>query len=159
MTSRPNTTGLLGLTLLSLLGACAGPRTNPGGPPSDFAVSVAVYGGREEGASGWYVIDADGTLRAALGERGKTSAVPPTVRTLSHDELVQVWSLVGEAGVLGNQPPGPIVSDEIVLEEGDHGAIVYAAGGGRRRSVRLDGAQPPVAALVTRLRELSWATP
>jgi len=63
--------------------------------PADFTLGVVVFG--EEGArdvslrSARYIVDADGNLRASVGNGSDSGTFPKITRRLSSDDLDRIW--------------------------------------------------------------------
>jgi hypothetical protein len=141
-----------------VLAGCAGtPR--PADLPDDFAVSVS-FSGTPDGpcAPAWFLVEPDGSLRAAQGERRATSPLPPAVRVLRRGEVREVWTLTSRLGVLGGAPPGEPAGDDLLPPPGVSVAVVSVAAEGRRRTVRVIDPQAngEFSALAGRLRALAW---
>lgn len=148
--------------------------------PPDFALSIVVpTAAMARGISpAWYIVEPDGTLRAALGEPVDRSPVPPRVRMLTPGERARVWAAVRRAGWLPSPGDAAMDRDAAVVEvsapisEGEPAepaqpaqpaataplARVYlAAAGGRWNGVA--PATPDEAGLadvVRTLRSLAW---
>jgi hypothetical protein len=112
--------------------------------PRDAAISISKTG--DDAA--WFIVESDGSLRASLGERTRTSPSPPLVRVLSASEWEALWSdsLAAQTEVresAASGAPGPVRAE-------------FRSGG---RVAWGDGvaAGPGVDALWSRLRALSWA--
>ncbi len=143
--------GLLGAgtAFLPGLGGCSATPRFPGQAPADFTLSVCLQG---TPSPGWFVLDPDGTLRGAEGERLVTSPVPPIVRTLTDAQRESVYESLVRSGIPGD-PALPVVSDG---PSDVPGAVVfYGAGGGRRCVLVTDTSR--LEPIVTNLRGLCWA--
>jgi len=156
------------LTFLALvlgLCACGSPRRTGAIPvaPADFSLSVTLVGGGAAAGStsanpllqpAWYVLDPDGTLRAALGDRTPGSPVPPIVRQLNRDEVESVWRGVCESGLSDAMKGREDVSDWQLPSPGN--TAIFLGADMSRRAVVFDSAAPEVAPVVERLRSLAW---
>jgi hypothetical protein len=122
--------------------------------PPDFAVSVMVLlpGNRRDAGMpawltpAWYVVEADGNLRASEGVRAPGAMIPPLVGSLRHEEIAELWSTI-RAGGLGAGRDADLTSSvslvEGVLEVPPTGvlrptAAVYVSSSGRRRGYLVD---------------------
>lgn len=122
--------------------------------PPDFAISVTLLtpgGVRDQNAPpwltpAWYVVEADGQLRAREGVRLPASPMPPLVRQLRHEEVSQLWSTV-RAGGLTSENEAELteaVSVALGVSELPRGGVVrataalYISSGGRRRGYLVD---------------------
>jgi hypothetical protein len=120
-------------------GCAGGPRTGDPLPP-DFTCEVTIApGGRLH--AGWYIVEADGVLRAALGTRGRRSPAPLPVRALTDEELEEVWRLA-QVLVEPGEPNRP----------GTVEVFVGAEGRGSRRNVP----EAEAASLAALLSRLAW---
>jgi len=154
---------MLLVLLSSVLAACAGARARPDARhlPDDFSLSVAVQpgGGREPA---WYVIEPDGTLRAAIGARRPDSPRPAGVRTLTRDQVRGVWELACAAGLAGEHHGEGKVSTTLPGSPAG-AAVVEVASAGKRRTVAApapsDASGAGLSKLLERLRELAWIEP
>lgn len=134
--------------------------------PPDFAVSLTVMlpgKGHEAGAPAWlvpawYVVEADGNLRAAEGVRTAASTLPPLVRPLRHGEVAELWSTI-RAGGLGAGREAD-VSNAVSVVQGvpetlaggvvRPTGVVYVSSSGRRRGYLVDLSGKDAAAARTR---------
>lgn len=115
----------------------AGGRTSC---PDDFAMSLYV----PSSEPAWYVLDADGTLRAATGLRSESSALPPPVRSLTPRQVQNLWRTARN------------VKSKVVATEPS--AELWIAGHGRRRMLHLPADDATIAGLTRSLRDLAWAS-
>ena len=119
--------------------------------PPDFALSLAVLVPGGVGASvevmpAWYLVEADGHLRASSGDRHPNSPLPPFQRQLSHDEVARLWSTIRAAGLApgdrARQGESPAVvagvSDEPSGPLERPTASLYVCAGGDRRGYQID---------------------
>jgi hypothetical protein len=139
----------------------------PASRPADFTLAVTVHSpaGARQGAlprslkAGRYVVEPDGSLRAALGERA--AAYPGLTRQLTPEQTDQVWRLVRESGLLDPANPAR-VDDPAGVSPAERGmAVIYVSFEGSRRTLRvpLDRLGPNALAaerVVDRLAELGW---
>ncbi len=144
------------------LGACAATGHSTGSElvPRDFAVSVMIAHPTADLEPAWYVLEADGTLRAALGAPAPQSPIPPRVRTLTPGARAAVWRAVQEAAWIPDAKPAgadPAADDAGAIEL----AEVYVAANGGRWSGRV--VEPPnspgsqhLANVIRELRQLAW---
>jgi hypothetical protein len=168
----------LAFTLLagacSLVGACASRPAQTGsgeaGMPADFAIAIAVPPGLEVESAGrrspltrpaYYMLDADGVLRASLGPPRFDSPPPPRVRTLSREQVESVWRGLEGAGVLSPASVGDPVGDASQGVADRAGVGVWWSARGRRRSLLLapradSAASVAIARTIDRLRGLAW---
>ncbi|MDX2130767.1 MAG: hypothetical protein SFY69_01785 [Planctomycetota bacterium] len=143
------------LVALLVAGSCAAPPRPAGTPPPDFALGLSVRGAAGTAlAPAWYIVEADGTLRAGLGVRHERTPAPGLVRVLRPDERAEVWRL---AAAIDADAPGAVSAGAPGPGEGSF----YLARDGRRSTVVLDeiDARPDVARLAARLAELAWVSP
>lgn len=184
---KPAVTPVLTLTLafaaVSLsLGGCAatgpsarqtqGDGARPDMPPRDFAVSVAVRPNSGDLEPAWYILEADGTLRAALGAPTARSPIPPRIRTLTPGARATVWQAVEQAQWI----PGPsdatrdasseagestnATSNAAIQTSTELAEVYVAADGGRWSGRVLQAPGSPeadrLAAVIRELRQLAW---
>lgn len=159
------------------LGACAatGPSELSESVPRDFAVSIAVAGNDANLEPAWYILEADGTLRAALGAPTARSPIPPRVRTLTPGARAAVWHAVQDAQWIPGaetdaadsfDPASPIDSPTASPPDGAVAgsrqlAEVYVAASGGRWSGRVLAAPGSASAqrleaVIRELRRLAW---
>ncbi|CAG1010063.1 hypothetical protein PHYC_03790 [Phycisphaerales bacterium] len=140
------------LVLLGVLlsGCRSAPRATPR-TPDDFSISISVAGdGTGELAPAWYLVEADGVLRATTGVRSPRSATPPPVRTLTRGQVDELWELARAAGLAGRGAG---------TDPGTGACEIELASNGRRRLFEDDPeVNPGLAPLVRRLRELAWVS-
>jgi hypothetical protein len=163
--------------MLALIGAmgfvsgCAMQSAPSEARPDDFALSITQTESETaaiEGAApvtstyspAWYVLDADGSLRGALGVRGSSTPLPPLLRHLSGEQTDRVWRELQQSGVAQRVFELPQQSEQI-LSGYDGSTIVYLSAGGARRTVVVaptDPAAPGVHSVIATLRELGWVS-
>jgi hypothetical protein len=121
--------------------------------PNDFAFALAVPAGLEPLAlypeqaevlrrPAWFIVEPDGTLRAALGPPQMDGPVPPRVRRLSPAQRLELFTLLDERGALTPWTAGAVgmgipVGDASSVVSGDDGASaigVWWSAFGRSRS-------------------------
>lgn len=145
------------------LGGCAstGPSEHSEAVPRDFAVSVAVTNPVAGLEPAWYIVEADGTFRAALGAPTPRSPIPPRVRTLTPGARLAVWRAVKQARWIPGRDEAMademIASTEVAVDLAD----VYVAAGGGRWSGRVLEAPDSIEAarlksVIRELRRLAW---
>src|SRR5688500_12088776 len=129
---------LLLLTLALALLSCASEQSNGSGGigsgmPDDFAITVSVLANPvdpdEANISrrpGRYVVLPDGTLRYGPDSVGTLGRVwlPPIVRTLSRDQMMQLWSLTQQVGLL--DPSAGFEAKNLRLEPPPENEIVHS---------------------------------
>lgn len=154
------------------LGGCAGPRTAgdalPEARPADLVLGLTVYGpdsGVRRGGQrpARYLVEPDGSLRAAVGGGAVESVHPPIARRLTDAERDELWAMVRAAGI--NR-----VSASMRLNSAQHytapaGRRVYlvelAGGGGRWVAAMPEGEPDAERAgdIADRLAGWAWVVP
>ncbi len=148
-----------------LLSGCA--TTSPGGggvPPSDAMLSVTVMPQRprfqrqeREFAPARYIVEADGVLRAAVGEGVTVQTYPGRTRDLTTEEWTTLWETLLATGVLNEDDPRAIEGEMSLTPDPLRRAVVWANGDGRSAGMVIDPSRDEAtAALVTMLEELAW---
>lgn len=127
---------------LSAVGCASGVSSGRSACPDDFAMSLYV----PSPEAAWYVLDADGTLRAATGMRSESSSVPPPVRTLTPRQVQNLWRAVRN------------VTARPKVDAPEPHAELWIAGNGRRRLLHLPANDGNIAGLANSLRDLAWAS-
>lgn len=134
--------------------------------PPDFAVSVTLLLPGDVPSPGaptwvrpaWYVVEADGRLRAREGVRRPTATLPPLVRQLRYEDVRELWSTV-RAGGLSEDANADVVDSVSVasgVQELPRAGVVrptvalYVSGGGKRRGYLVDITMDDAAAQRTR---------
>lgn len=144
------------------IGGCATQSVPGETRPHDFALSITTTQSPADASQvfsagpAWYVLDADGALRAGLGARGNNSTLPPLVRQLSPTQSDEVWAKVQQSG-LALRVFELAQQSDLNLPPGSAG--VFLAAGGARRTVVIDPNDPAFAAVqsvTSTLRDLGW---
>ncbi len=141
------------------LNGCTSTRSShppPPQPPPDFSLSLTLVGETSPGSPlepAWYVVEPDGHLRAALGSRQPTSAIPPIVRRLNDAQYTEVWKATVPTGAL-EAPTGGVQIAEGTLPQ--RGAGVSVSASGQRRTRVYEGSAEQFADLAVLLRRLAW---
>lgn len=160
------------------LGGCASPGTlERATAPDDFVLGVTVYdrpsatpvsSTRGEDLPralkpGRYIVEADGVLRASLGNAAKADVFPPMTRRLSEAQVDRLWQLTNATGVFGEEPVGEPVGPVAgyLPPSGRITALIEAFAAGRRTAtaMSIESAEQdprPVRALTDALAELAW---
>lgn len=147
------------------LSGCAGSvQQRVGMPPSDAMLSVTVMPQRprfqrpeREFAPARYVVEADGMLRAAVGEGVTVETYPGRTRDLSPDEWANLWKVALETGVLDPDDPRTVSGEMSLTPDPLRRATIWLRGGGRSAGMVVDPSRDePTARLVTLLEELAW---
>ena len=150
---------LIALLLTLALAACA-PRPVPGPAelPDDFALGITVLPGVGMDPA-WYILEPDGELRIATGERQSSSVRPGVVRQLSRAQVRRVWESAAAAGLTSHARPGARTGPTQATALGAAAIVDLSAVGGRstiaipRSETRsVEGVREVVALL----RELAW---
>jgi len=121
--------------------------------PDDFSLSISTPPNTNS-AGVWFVMTADGVLRAAVGERVIESPIPPYVRQMNRQEVDELWRNVEAAGLVQAVETSPPVSNWKTAT-GER-ATVYVSAWGQRRTVLLDVNNPGVSGSLVALRKLAW---
>ena len=151
----------LAATVLSL-GACAagGRVSQSDAVPRDFAVSVAVSTTQADLEPAWYILEADGTLRAALGAPTPRSPVPPRVRTLTPGARASVWHAVQNAQWIPESRGSDVAEEPADAARVELAEVYVAADGGRWTGRVLEAPDSPEAErlkdVIRELRRLAW---
>lgn len=129
-------------------------------PPEDFVVALTVLGD-PSGAGGRsrpglraarYVVEADGVLRAAIGQGVTPSTFPPMTRTLDDGQIRDLWRLASAAA----QQPGEVIANPDLFQGGPGSAVLYLSAGGTRRARAVSLGDPAIAGLADELARLAW---
>lgn len=102
----------LGLAAVLALGACRAAPEPPERTPADFSLSVTLLAtGTPQPESKpepvrpvWYLVEPDGTLRAAVGQRTPDTRLPVPIRRLDPRERETLWALVRGADLASPAP-------------------------------------------------------
>lgn len=157
--------GACAVASIVTLGGCASSASRRlGAPPSDAILSVTVMPQRprfqrteREFAPARYVVEADGVLRAAVGEGVTVQTYPGRTRDLTPDEWATLWDTLLATGVLDPDDPRAIEGEMSLTPDPLRRAVIWARGGGRSAGMVIDPSRDdPTAALVTLLEELAW---
>ncbi|MBX3382217.1 MAG: hypothetical protein KF864_01785 [Phycisphaeraceae bacterium] len=136
---------------------CAAPRAvTSQAPPPDFALSLTINtpaGADATLSPAWFIVDCDGSLRAALGARTAQSPVPARVRRLSPTEMQHLWNLTRSAGVLVPPPRGEARPDGAAPAPG---LLAYVTADGRRWGKAADPNDAAMRDLIETIRRLAW---
>jgi len=87
---------------LFLLGGCSSSREMvlPERRPADFTLGVVVFGDEDAGdvssLSARYIVDAEGILRASVGEGSGALTYPKITRRLTDDQLEEIWDMLNQ---------------------------------------------------------------
>ncbi|MCE7967413.1 MAG: hypothetical protein DYG94_01535 [Leptolyngbya sp. PLA3] len=96
-----------------------------------------------------YIVEPDRTLRAAVGGDLSGPYYPPRTRTLTVAQMLRVYNLLVESGVL-----------ESTAEANESPLDLYVSAGGRRRAVVVGtGERADLQPLVGELDRLAWVQP
>lgn len=138
--------------------------------PSDFSLGVTVFGGTGTAARvqaqavaarrpARYVLEPGRVLRAASGPDLNARTVPPIVRSLSPEQVADVYAIARSAGLLvprhGATVPTPANYSPPAGRTGGTTLISYTSGG-RQASLALPAGDAAVRPLVERLAALAW---
>lgn len=134
--------------------------------PPDFAVSATLLLPGDVAAPGaptwvrpaWYVVEADGRLRAREGVRSPAATLPPLVRQLRYEDVRELWSTVRAGGLMGDTNADVVDSVSVAsgVQELPRAGVVrptvalYISGGGTRRGYLVDISMDDAAAQRTR---------
>ncbi|TVQ62292.1 MAG: hypothetical protein EA379_05540 [Phycisphaerales bacterium] len=157
---------LLLITALAALGACAAPdRRAPldaASPAPDFALSITVRDDAHGLTPARYVLDPDGSLRAAIGPGAGSDLLPNFTRRLGEDERAGVWRLALAAGVPSGAPGSPGSraaapgSERAALDRGAGVVIWVRAQGASAVYTPSMTTDANARLLVERFEELAW---
>ncbi|MCC5785163.1 MAG: hypothetical protein JJU33_00525 [Phycisphaerales bacterium] len=131
-------------------------------------MAVTVYAPAAEGERPrWakpaqYIVEPDGSLRAAIGEGAVAASYPGRTRTLDHRQVERLWRLIEDSALMRPDHPFRISSAENFVPLPDRPvAVISVSRDGRREivavSVDADDADGEAARqLVDRLAGLAW---
>lgn len=149
----------LALCLPALLAACAVQPPVAEVVPPDFSLSLTLVGDQPAPfTSAWYVLEPDGLLRAATGERQNSSVLPPVIRQLSDAQRRDLYLAALQSGAF-DAPRGGVQVAESSLPKSGSGAVIFSAAGGARRTRVIDGPATSIEPLARSLRQLAWIDP
>lgn len=148
----------------SLSGCAGGVQQRVGMPPSDAMLSVTVMPQRprfqrteREFAPARYVVEADGVLRAAVGEGVTVETYPGRTRDLTPDEWANLWQVALSTGVMDPTDPRTVSGEMSLTPDPLRRATVWVRGSGRSAGMVVDPSRDePSAALITLLEQLAW---
>jgi hypothetical protein len=96
------------LASMLALGACQAAPEPPERTPADFSLSLTLLApGATQSQSlrpVWYVVEPDGTLRAAIGQRMPSTRLPVPIRRLDAREREALWTRVRSADLASSAP-------------------------------------------------------
>jgi hypothetical protein len=158
--------GALLCAVAVLFPGCAStkPSSGAGAPPSDAMLSVTVMPQRprfqrpeREFAPARYIVEADGVLRAAVGDGVTVQTYPGRTRDLTTEEWATLWQALLATGVLNLDDPRAIEGEMSLNPDPLRRAVVWANGNGRSAGMVVDPSRDEAtAALVTLLEEMAW---
>lgn len=148
----------------TLSGCASGVQQRADMPPSDAMLSVTVMPQRprfqrpeREFAPARYVVEADGVLRAAVGEGVTVETYPGRTRDLTPDEWANLWEVALATGVMDPADPRTVSGEMSLTPDPLRRATVWIRGGGRSAGMVVDPSRDePTARLITLLEELAW---
>lgn len=143
--------GRLILTALagSALAACSAPkaRLQVGSVPQDFALEVWIEPSQDRNGA-LFIVEPDRSIRAAVGHDLSGQVFPPRTRVLTRAEMVQVFNLLAESGILERSEQRSTAVAPMRL---------YVSAQGRRTSVAVGEEQlRDLQPLVQTLDRLAW---
>jgi hypothetical protein len=146
------------IILASVLSGCSAPKAaiTSAAPPPDFALSLTINTpNTTDGvlAPAWFIVDCDGSLRAALGARTSASPVPARVRRLTPAEMQQLWDVTRSAGILVPPPRGEARPDGAAPAPG---LLAYVTASGQRWGKAADPNDASIRDLIETMRRLAW---
>lgn len=156
---------------LTLGCAAAPPPADASGRPSDFALSITVISSQDDPTlisalarpmrPARYVIESDGSLRAAVGAGATPDFRPALTRRLDVAQMARLWRLVEESGFTEQESPARLSSEAAASDlYTSTTAIMSVTRSGRRIASAIDleaaGAESQAAALIVD-QVASWA--
>ncbi|MCP3906273.1 MAG: hypothetical protein GY715_21835 [Planctomycetes bacterium] len=163
--------GVIGLVGAAGCASAERVEAEPAGPviaPADFSLDATILRGRDADAAtevarrpGRYVLFPDGSLHAAAWEGVGPTDLPPRSRTLSREQVDDLWRAATALG-LTDPARGTDPTNLAMIEpprDGMTSLLVFSARG-RRWLVRHDDPGPDDAAIrvVRRLAQLGWVS-
>ncbi|GJM18248.1 MAG: hypothetical protein DHS20C14_04610 [Phycisphaeraceae bacterium] len=154
---------------VALLGACTAPMTltdPPADPPGDFGLAVAFVPGARVGtpasdraSAARYILEPDGSLRAATGGGASPQLLPPIVRRVDAPTRAGLWRRALATGVHDPDPEVRVSAPDLYDSLGKPVVLVTIAWGDGRSSAAFDTADPQARALLDELARLAWVAP
>lgn len=135
--------------------------------PARFSLGLTVMGpdaGEQEISlrPARYILEADGHLRAAIGEGSTPKTFPPIARRLDDRQMAGLWAIVDDAGILDDPDPAR-VGNPALIDPPRSGtiAVVSVRAGERARSsmfelVSDDPEADRILPLIRDLARLAW---
>lgn len=154
---------LLALLCAQMLG-CSSSRafTLPDSPPSDFVLAATVFTPSSVSADqpasvpARYILEPDGTLRAAVGPGSSPTTYPRETRTLTSAQFNQLWMLT-RAIELDGSDARAINSPEIFTPPGDTGVVLIELRANEtQQGFAFPSDHPQARALIEALADLAW---
>lgn len=142
----------------------------PDKPPADFALSVTVFAPSMRVAGepepkrdpattpARYILEPDGTLRAAVGPGATPETFPPIVRRVSDGQRQRLWWLTLDTAAHDPGPDAKVASPETYRPEGtDPEALITVSWlGGWSAAAKPLGDGSTGRALTAELARLAW---
>ena len=151
--------------LLLLAGCSAHPRAGralPEHPPADFGLAVTVLPADDDAARARYIVEPDGTLRAATGAGATVQTFPAAVRLLDQAQRRRLWWLTLDTRAHDPTSPWALVAPDTFDPLGQSVTIVTTSFWGARTSAAIppgEEASPAAQALAEELARLAWISP
>lgn len=154
---------LLALASVRMLGCSAAERFElPDAPPSDFVLAATVFTpaatDKDQPASvpARYIVEPDGTLRAAIGAGSSPTTYPRATRTLTSAQFDQLWTLTRAIDLDGDGARA-INSPEIFTPPGDTGVVLIELRADEtQQGFAFPADHPQTRALIEALADLAW---
>lgn len=150
---------------LLLAGCSAHPRAGralPEQPPADFGLAVTTLPADDPSARARFIVEPDGTLRAATGAGAGANTYPAALRLLDPAQRARLWWLTLDTRAHDPTSPWALASPETFDPQGQSVTLVTVAFWGARTSAAIpegDDASPAAQALADELARLAWITP
>ncbi|MCC6286099.1 MAG: hypothetical protein IT439_12505 [Phycisphaerales bacterium] len=162
------------------LGVCSGcaaapPPADASGRPADFAVSITVISTQDDPTlisalprqmrPARYVIEADGSLRAAVGAGATPDIRPALTRRLDSAQMARLWRLIEESGFAEPEGASRLASEAAASElYAATTAVMSVTHAGTRAASAIDleggGAEAEAAALIVdQIAAWAWVRP